>query len=125
MATPDDFTVDLWAKNIGSGEIDGIERMSVAFGSDANPRPHRYGGPGCVAPCWEYDLPSAGAWERGETLHIRIHLDTPVASSSWYRAALHGSSGGDATKLSRVNPGLVASTPTPAPTATPTATPTP
>jgi hypothetical protein len=127
MATPDDLTVDVWAKNIGTSDITGLELMSVAFGSDQNPRPHRCGGPGCAAPCWEHDLIPGSAWARGETLRVRIHLEAPVAASSWYRASLRGLSGGDSSRLFRVYPGLAASTATVtvAPSATPTATPAP
>lgn len=129
MASPDDMTIDLWAKNIGSGDIAQIEMLTVAFGSDQNPRPYRYGGAGCDAPCWEYDTGGAEAWSPGVTLHIRLYLDAPVAASSWYRATLRGLSGGDASKLFRVRPGLPASgasvTPTASPSGTPGATETP
>jgi hypothetical protein len=125
MTTPDDHTVELWVKNVGSGEIAPVEGLSVALGSDMNPRPYRYGGAGCAAPCWEYDLGGLEAWSPGATLQVRLHLDVPVVASSWYRATVRGLSGGDATRLFRVRPGLAASTTTPVPMATATATPTP
>jgi hypothetical protein len=126
MATPDDVTIDLWAKNAGASKIDDARALSVAFGSDANPRPYRYGGSGCVAPCWEYMLDDGGpSWDIGETMHIRVHLAAPVRASSWYRATVGAGPGGQATRLFRVNPGLAPSTPTPLLTVTPTSTPTP
>ena len=100
VTMPDDTTVDVWAKNVGAGTVSDVALTNVAFGLESNAVPVPYGGSGCAAPCWSYDL-GAPAWTPGETLSIRIYLAPPAEAGALHRVTVAGLRGGQATATVR------------------------
>jgi hypothetical protein len=71
--------VDIWVKNTGAAKITALERIDVFFGPETDFQRIPYGGAGCTAPCWEYQLENDTEWNRTATLHIIVHLDAANA----------------------------------------------
>ena len=72
-----DTVVEAWVKNVGSVSILGVENsnifMSLQGGSSLIPYS------GGIAPYWEYQIEGGGSvWGQTGTVHITIHLDTPL-----------------------------------------------
>jgi flagellar protein FlaG len=80
-ADPD---ADVWVKNTGSSTIAAIDRVDVFFGPDGNFQRIPQGTAGCTAPCWEYEVENATAWEPTATLHITVHADADLSSGTTY-----------------------------------------
>jgi hypothetical protein len=122
----DNVTVDVWAKNVGGGEIRDAGTLLVEFGRESNAVPYSRGDTGCAAPCWSHDL-GAAAWAPGETVAVRIRLHSALEPASLYRVNVLGARGGQSSMTLRADPDFATFTPTPTPTftPTPTATPTP
>jgi hypothetical protein len=100
VTMPDDTSVEVWAKNVGSTEIAQIALMSVEFGRESNAVPVPYGGTGCSAPCWWYDL-EAPAWTPGETLALHVDLGVAAEDGGLYRIVVRGARGGQASETVR------------------------
>ncbi len=77
---------EAWVKNTGAVRVIGLQQIDVFFGPEANFQRISYGGPGCTAPCWEYELENDSDWNPTATLHITIHLEVgdPLASGTTY-----------------------------------------
>jgi len=80
-ADPD---AEVWVKNTGAATIGALDRVDVFFGEDGNFQRIPQGGPGCAAPCWEYTIENATAWEPTATLHITIHASANLATGTTY-----------------------------------------
>jgi flagellar protein FlaG len=77
-------TVETWAKNVGAVGIGPLDRVDVFFGpSNAFVRVP-YGGPGCVAPCWEYTLENDTVWNPTATLRLTLTLDYDLSAGTTY-----------------------------------------
>jgi hypothetical protein len=79
-----DPDADLWVKNIGAASIVALDRVDVFFGPQGDFQRIPQGDPGCTAPCWEYTIENATAWEPTATLHITIHAATALATGTTY-----------------------------------------
>lgn len=77
-------TVDAWAKNIGSISIRPLDRVNVFFGPGESFVRVPYGGPGCVAPCWDYSLENDTVWNPAATLRLTLTLDYDLAAGTTY-----------------------------------------
>ena len=77
-------TVDAWAKNIGSISIRPLDRVDVFFGPGESFVRVPYGGPGCVAPCWDYSLENDTVWNPAATLRLTLTLDYNLAAGTTY-----------------------------------------
>ncbi len=77
---------EAWVKNTGAVRVIGVQQVDVFFGPETNFQRISYGGPGCTAPCWEYELENDSEWNPTATLHITIYLDAgdPLASGTTY-----------------------------------------
>ncbi len=70
--------VDVWVKNVGTSDIDSIERTDIFFGPEGDFYRVDYGGP--TLPYWEYQLEGSNSqWKPTVTLKITIH---PVSALS-------------------------------------------
>jgi flagellar protein FlaG len=77
-------TVETWTKNVGSIAISPLDRVDVFFGpGDAFVRVP-YGGPGCVAPCWDFTLENDTVWNPTATLRLTLTLDYDLATGTTY-----------------------------------------
>ena len=77
-------TAYIWAKNVGATTVGAVDRVDLFFGTESGVTRVLYGGAGCTAPCWEYTVENAAAWEVTATLKITIHLDTVMLASTTY-----------------------------------------
>lgn len=73
-----------WVKNTGAVRIIAVDKADVFFGPESNFQRIPYGGPGCTAPCWDYELENDTEWNPTATLHITIYLSSPLASGTTY-----------------------------------------
>jgi hypothetical protein len=58
--------------------------VDVFFGPETGFQRVPYGGPGCTAPCWEYELENDTEWNPTATLHITIYVTDPLAAGNTY-----------------------------------------
>ena len=101
VTMPDDRSVDVWAKNVGSAAIDELSQTIVEFGRESNPLPYNYGGPGCAAPCWWYEATGTETWAQGETLALHIELNAAAEAGALHRVRVQGRHGGQASETLR------------------------
>jgi flagellar protein FlaG len=76
-----------WVKNTGSARIIALEHVDVFFGPQSNFQRIPYGGPGCTAPCWDFELENDTEWNPTATIHITIALqvaDTLTAGNTYF-----------------------------------------
>jgi len=74
--------VDIWVKNVGTSDIDSIERSDVFFGPTDNFTRVTYGGE--TPPYWDYQLEGGNnEWKPTVTLKITIHLAFPPSSGTY------------------------------------------
>ncbi len=73
-----------WVKNTGVTRIDAIQQSDVFFGPETDFARIPYGGSGCSAPCWEYNLENDTEWNPTATLHLTVHLSTALATGNTY-----------------------------------------
>ena len=73
---------DVWVKNTGASQIIALQQIDVFFGPEDAFQRVAYGGPGCTAPCWDYDLENDTAWNATATLHITIFVEAADALAS-------------------------------------------
>ena len=80
------FDVWMWVKNTGAVRIIALQRIDVFFGPETAFDRIPYGGAGCTAPCWEYELENDTEWNSTATLHITIYLEAgnPLAAGNTY-----------------------------------------
>jgi len=64
-----------WVKNTGVNKVVALDRVDVFFGPEENFQRIPYGGPGCTAPCWDYEIENDTEWNSTATLHITIALE--------------------------------------------------
>jgi hypothetical protein len=100
ISMPDGTSVEVWAKNVGSDDIADVQLTNVEFGRESNTLPVAYGGAGCSAPCWWYELDGAG-WAPGETVTLHIELSEATEAGGLYRARVSGHRGGQASATVR------------------------
>jgi flagellar protein FlaG len=77
-------TVDAWTKNVGSVSVKPLDRVDVFFGPGDSFVRIPYGGPGCVAPCWDYTLENDTVWNPTATLRLTLTLDYNLATGTTY-----------------------------------------
>jgi flagellar protein FlaG len=77
-------TVDTWAKNVGSIAITPLDRVDVFFGPGDSFLRVPYGGPGCVAPCWDYTIENDTVWNPTATLRLTLTLDYNLVAGTTY-----------------------------------------
>lgn len=70
---------EAWVKNTGATRIIALERIDVFFGPETDFQRIAYGGSGCTAPCWDYELENDSEWNPTATLHITIYLEVADA----------------------------------------------
>ena len=73
---------DVWVKNTGASQIIALQQIDVFFGPEDDFQRVAYGGPGCTAPCWDYDLENDTQWNPTATLHITIFVEAADALAS-------------------------------------------
>lgn len=74
--------VDVWVKNVGTSDIDSIERSDVFFGPTDNFTRVTCGGE--TPPYWNYQLEgSYSQWRPTVTLKITIHLASSLSSGTY------------------------------------------
>jgi archaeal flagellar protein FlaG len=74
----------VWVKNIGASTVMAVDRVDVFFGPEGDFRRVPYGGAGCPAPCWEYEIENADRWEPTATVRIIVHVDGTLATGQAY-----------------------------------------
>lgn len=79
----DDVThVDVWVKNVGTSDIDSIERSDVFFGPEDDF--YRVACGGETAPYWNYQLEGNNSeWKPTVTLRITVHLASSLSSGTY------------------------------------------
>ena len=80
-ATGQDLAVEAeaWVKNTGAVRIIAIAKTDVFFGPETDFDRIPYGGAGCTAPCWEFEIENDTVWNKTATLHLTIHLEAADA----------------------------------------------
>lgn len=92
-------TVHLWVKNVGAATQSPLEMVDVFFGPENDFSRIPYGGAGCSAPCWEYDLENDTIWAPTATLRITIHWDQNLQTGVVYYVKVVSPNGVDDAKL--------------------------
>jgi flagellar protein FlaG len=77
-------TVEGWVKNVGSVGIRPLDRVDVFFGPSDSFLRVPYGGPGCVAPCWDYTIENDTVWNPTATLRLTLTLDYDLVAGTTY-----------------------------------------
>ncbi|HLG11348.1 MAG TPA: hypothetical protein VI876_06260 [Dehalococcoidia bacterium] len=77
-------TVDAWTKNVGRISVRPLDRVDVFFGPGDSFVRIPYGGPGCVAPCWDYTIENDTVWNPSATLRVTLTLDYNLATGTTY-----------------------------------------
>lgn len=75
---------EIWVKNTGAVRVTTLNRIDVFFGVETDFQRISYGGSGCTAPCWDYELENDIEWNPAATLHITVFLDTALAAGNTY-----------------------------------------
>ena len=82
------FDVWVWAKNVGSSRILGIERTDLFFGKEGDyariPHVNDAGG---GYPSWSYTIENGTDWVNSKTVKFTIHY-TAALTSDTYRATI-------------------------------------
>ena len=80
------IVTEAWVKDTGAVRIIALQRIDVFFGPETAFDRIPYGGAGCTAPCWEYELENDTEWNSTATLHITIYLEAgnPLAAGNTY-----------------------------------------
>lgn len=79
-----DPDASVWVKNTGASTIAPLTRVDVFFGPAGDFQRVPYGGAGCTAPCWEYTIENATAWEPTSTVNIVVHADANLSTGTTY-----------------------------------------
>ena len=90
---------EAWIKNTGVVRIDAITKVDVFFGVETDFQRIAYGGAGCSAPCWEYELENDTEWNPTATLHITIHLTSALAAGNTYYMKMVAANGVEDSKF--------------------------
>jgi len=96
---PGGTVVEAWVKNVGASLIISIDRSDVFFGPKAARQGLPYGGSGCAAPCWSYQLENDVEWNPKATLHVTLQLATPLAMGTNYTFTFFAANGSAASGL--------------------------
>lgn len=76
-------TVEVWVKNVGTSDIDSIERNDIFFGPEDNFKRVTYGGE--TPPYWDYQLEGGHSeWKPTVTIKATIHLASSLSSGTYY-----------------------------------------
>lgn len=75
---------EAWVKNTGATRVGAVTKSDVFFGPETDFQRIPYGGSGCSAPCWEYELENDTEWNPTATLHITIYLTDALATGNTY-----------------------------------------
>jgi flagellar protein FlaG len=92
-------TADIWAKNVGATVIQGLDKMDIFFGPQGEFTRIPYGGNGCSAPCWEYDVENDTEWSPTATLHVIIYVSVALATGTVYYAKVVSPNGSSDAKF--------------------------
>ena len=90
---------DVWAKNTGTTRLAALNRIDVFFGPETDFERIPYGGPGCTAPCWDYQVENDTEWNPAATLHITVFWDTALATGNTYFVKIVASNGVEDSKF--------------------------
>lgn len=90
---------EAWIKNTGVVRIDAITKADIFFGVDTDFQRITYGGSGCSAPCWEYELENDTEWNPTATLHITINLSSALAAGNTYYVKVVAANGVEDSKF--------------------------
>lgn len=90
---------EAWIKNTGVIRIDAITKVDVFFGVETDFQRITYGGAGCAAPCWEYELENDTEWNPTATLHITINLSSALAAGNTYYMKVVAANGVEDSKF--------------------------
>lgn len=90
---------EAWVKNTGAIRIDAVAKADVFFGVETDFQRITYGGSGCSAPCWEYELENDTEWNPTATLHITIHLSSALAAGNTYYVKMVAANGVEDSKF--------------------------
>jgi archaellum component FlaG (FlaF/FlaG flagellin family) len=82
VANTSSTTFSVWAKNVGSADINSLDRMDLYFGKVGSARQisHNSGS----APSWTLNDSSIKSWRIMDTLQINVTTDTPLESNTTY-----------------------------------------
>ncbi len=82
VANTSSTTFSVWAKNVGSADINSLDRMDLYFGKVGSARQisHNSGS----APSWTLNDPSIKSWRMMDTLQINVINDTPLEPNTTY-----------------------------------------
>lgn len=90
---------DVWVKNTGATRLTTLNRIDVFFGPENDFERIPYGGSGCTAPCWDYEVENDTEWNPSATLHITVFLDTALATGNTYFVKVVASNGVEDSKF--------------------------
>lgn len=92
---------ETWVKNTGTSRISPLDRIDVFFGPETDFRRIAYGGAGCTAPCWDYELENDTEWGPTATLHITVYLEVAdaLATGNTYYIKVVAPNGVEDTKF--------------------------
>ena len=90
---------DVWVKNTGTTRLTALNRVDVFFGPETDFERIPYGGPGCTAPCWDYQVENDTEWNPAATLHITVFWDTALATGNTYFVKIVASNGVEDSKF--------------------------
>ena len=88
---------DVWVKNVGRTRIIALEKTDLFFGVGTAITGVPYGGSGCSAPCWHYELENDTAWNPEATLHITLLPTDPLVAATIYQIKIVTPNGVEAT----------------------------
>lgn len=90
---------DVWVKNTGATRLTTLNRIDVFFGPETDFERIPYGGSGCTAPCWDYEVENDTEWNPSATLHITVFWDTALATGNTYFVKIVASNGVEDSKF--------------------------
>lgn len=90
---------DVWVKNTGATRLTTLNRIDVFFGPETDFERIPYGGSGCTAPCWDYEVENDIEWNPSATLHITVFWDTALATGNTYFVKVVASNGVEDSKF--------------------------
>jgi len=74
--------VDAWVKNIGTVNIDSIERSDIFYGPEGDFSRVAYGG--STPPYWDYVFEgSYTKWQQAVTVKVTVHLASPPSAGTY------------------------------------------
>jgi hypothetical protein len=75
---------EAWAKNTGATRIIALTQADLFFGPEDDFQRIPYGGAGCTAPCWDYEIENDTEWNPTATVHFTVYLSSALATGNTY-----------------------------------------